>query len=685
MPEATHAQSPALSGQVRYYSNAAAVPDVVVELSGTGQSAATTDAGGAYEFVSAGTGNWTIEPRKTGELNGAVSTLDATHALQTVVGSRGFSDAQRIACDVTGDGTVSALDASRIMQLVAGSLQRLPVAQACGSDWAFLPNPDSAANQRLIAHRMGAPCAPGAIAYEPLSPPATGQDFVAVLFGDCTGNWQSAAPPRTATPRLTATPSHTASPVATSTRTLSPTRTRTPTATETSTPPPTRTFTPTYTRTPTRSSTPTRTRTSTVAPPSTITATPTRTGTRTQTPTLTFSATPTPTTPCANGAAWGISAPRLVSQQTGGEIWLARTVPTDSGWGIFWLRVDPDNSRLARLYYAHVDFNAQITVVPKLIASIPKIAFRAHYYMVAWNAGRYALLTAENSSLYYHNMTLDGALSGRHVVGPPLFVDPQFDQESDGDLDAFPGGFMGVVEGECAGHSCAYAFKLDTNGSPTSAVTNLVDFDLTHQFYPASAFDGSGFALLSVKDITIANGGVMTKYWPLSGIISGHKKVVQAKEYKWDEFPDIAWNGNHFAAIWTENSARSHSAPWQINFATFRRTSQASTLIANRVIDIAQQKTGHRWSTQVHPMGIDWVAQYASRGANGNVVAVYELLGADAQTGLVLEPFELSADALGSSPHFAAPRAGVLGIARGSYGPGVTNVEFYTLEPPACQ
>jgi hypothetical protein len=213
---------------------------------------------------------------------------------------------------------------------------------------------------------------------------------------------------------------------------------------------------------------------------------------------------------------------------------------------------------------------------------------------------------------------------------------------------------------------------------------NLVDFDLTHQFYPRSAFDGAGFAIISVKDITIPNGGVMTKYLPLSGTISNHAKVVPSKEYLWDEFPDIAWNGDHFAALWTENSARSHSAPWQIHFASFRRTKPTSTLIADRVIDMVAQKTNHRWTTQMHAVGSEWVAQYASRAADNSIIAIYELLGDDGRTRAALEPFTLSADALGSSPHVAAGHIDTLGIARGSNLTQGTEVTFYTLPQPAC-
>jgi hypothetical protein len=336
------------------------------------------------------------------------------------------------------------------------------------------------------------------------------------------------------------------------------------------------------------------------------------------------------------------------------------------------------------LYYAHVDFAGRIDVAPLLVTSIPKIPFRGHYYFVTWNVDHYGLLISSQATLYYYSMTIAGALSGQKAMGPALFFNTEFDQESDGDIDAHPGGFLGVVEGDCAGHSCSYAFKLDLNGNPVGSPINLVDFDFTHQFYPHAAFDGAGFAIITVKDIDISKGGVMTKYLPLSGSISANAKVVPTKQYLWDEFPEIAFNGDHFAALWNENSARSDTAPWQMHFATFRRTKTASTLIADRVVDMVAQKTNHRWTTQVHAIGGDWVAQYSSRAADNSIIAVYELLGDDARSRAALEPFTLTADALGSSPHFAAGHVGTLGIARGSNLGQSTDVTFYTLPPPAC-
>jgi hypothetical protein len=729
-----------VGGTVRYYNGGGIVPDVTVVLDGPGQMSTSTDTAGTYAFGDPGLGDWQVVPTKLGDAGTGISTLDASFALQEVVGLRDFTDHQRLACDVTGDGTVSSLDAARILQLVAGLREQLPAAETCGSDWVFVPDPADAPNQHVVTPQMSPMCLPGAIDFEPLAPPIADQDFIAILLGDCTGNWQAAAEP-TATPTVTDTPAATATatppstatasftatatspptatatvPPPTATRTLPPptatntapppptntppvpstntatstvtrtgTRTQTPSVTVTSTPPSTNTRTSTPTRTPTRSQTPTRTQTITLTPTVTVTSTGTRTGTRTQTPTFTPTASPSPTQTCISGLAWNVSSAHLVSQQSGGDVWLSRTVPTDFGWGVFWLRNDPGASTSVKLYYAHVDFSGQVTVAPMLLVSIPKISFRSHYYMAAWNDGHYGVFTAEQGTLFYQSVSLEGAVSQRHAVGPPLFVDPNFDQEADGDVEVFPGGFMVVVEGECSGHSCSYAFKVNTSGTPTSTIVNLVDFDLTHQFFPTAAYDGSGFAMLSVKDITIPNGGVMTKYWSPSGAIDGHEKVVPAKQYQWDEFPDMAFNGNHFAAIWTENSQRSHASPWQIHFASFHRPPTSSMVIANRVIDVHSQKTNHKFSTQVHAMGGDWVAQYASRDANGAVVAVFELLGDDAQTGIYLEPFPLTADSLGSSRHSAAAAAGVLGIARGSNINGGTTVEFYTLAPPSCQ
>jgi hypothetical protein len=280
-------------------------------------------------------------------------------------------------------------------------------------------------------------------------------------------------------------------------------------------------------------------------------------------------------------------------------------------------------------------------------------------------------------------MTLEGVTSGQRAVGPPLFTSSVYDQEADGDLDAYPGGFLGVVEGECSGHSCSYFFKLDSQGMPTGPPTNIVDFDFTHQFFPVSAYDGSGFAILSVKDIEIFSGGVMTKYLSLPGSIDTHIKVVPSKEYQWDEFADLAWNGNHFGAIWTENQGRSWSTPWQIHFATFRRGKNSGAPISDRILDVGV-KTNHKWSTQVQAVGNDWVAQYASRQSDDSLLAVYELVDSASQSHAVITPFDLNTDALAESVHYLPGHEHTIGIARGYMTAAGSEVSFYLLDPPAC-
>ena len=228
-----------------------------------------------------------------------------------------------------------------------------------------------------------------------------------------------------------------------------------------------------------------------------------------------------------------------------------------------------------------------------------------------------AITTASSSpttpTLYYYNLSLEGVLSGRKIIPVTLFTNTSYSTEADSDLDAYPDGFVGAIEGDCGGHSCSYAFRLGPNGEVTGGVKNLVDFDVTHQFWPRVAYDGSGFTFISVKDIKITGGGVMTKYiagnW---GAPSQHVKVVPTKEYQWDEFPEIAWNGDHFGALWTENSQRLHGSPWQTHFGSFKRTLTTSSPIGNRILDVRGDKSQLIWTKQIHAVGGGWTAHYSA-------------------------------------------------------------------------
>ncbi|MEO8604315.1 MAG: dockerin type I repeat-containing protein [bacterium] len=177
-----------VAGLVRYYVADRPVPSVNLRFTG-GVSQSVNSAGtGAYVLSNIPPSFVTVEPYKTGDFGNGVSALDASYVLQSIAGTRTFTARQRLACDVTGNGTLSTLDAARILQQQVGLLARFAAADQCDSDWLFDPIPSGTARGITPLLSTGS-CRRGAIAYEPLSGDATQQDFAAMLFGDCTGNW----------------------------------------------------------------------------------------------------------------------------------------------------------------------------------------------------------------------------------------------------------------------------------------------------------------------------------------------------------------------------------------------------------------------------------------------------------------------------------------------------------------
>lgn len=196
----------AISGHILYYSGTnVPVPGATVALDPLGSSATTPD--GLYQFPNLDPTPVEVAPAKSGDLT-SITALDAAYVLQAVVGKRMLSANQTLACDVNGDGQISGIDASRILQFSVGKLTRFPVAGTCASDWVFVPNPSPAPNQSVTAPAIATgSCQSGSISFSPIDGAANGQDFVGVLFGDCTGNWTppqslgtGAAAAETATP-----------------------------------------------------------------------------------------------------------------------------------------------------------------------------------------------------------------------------------------------------------------------------------------------------------------------------------------------------------------------------------------------------------------------------------------------------------------------------------------------------
>ena len=270
-------QDATISGQIRYFASAEGVADVSVLFDGFAPATIETGQSGAYDAIEPMNLPVGVEPQKSGGTAGAITPLDAAYVLQALVGMRDLDAYEQLACDVTGDGSVSALDAAHILRFTAGTLARFAAAEACDSDWIFIPEAAPADNQQTQAPALdNQSCTRGRIDYDPLVASAAGQDFTAVLIGDCSGNWRNQLvdspnstptitflPTATATATTTSTPSHTQT--ASASATVSATATRTPSVTRTST------ITQTVTRTPTQTRTLTATRTVT----STLTPTPT--------------------------------------------------------------------------------------------------------------------------------------------------------------------------------------------------------------------------------------------------------------------------------------------------------------------------------------------------------------------------------------------------------------------------
>lgn len=179
-----------ITGHIRYFGSLAGVSGVTVVLQGPTPASAQTDSTGAFAFTGVGNTTVSVQPQKDGDVQHGISVLDAVEVLQIVVGSRSLVPGQSLACDNSGDGAVTALDAVGILQLQVGQITRLPVVSSCQSDWAFVPVAAPVPSQTPVApHIANSTCQPGSITYQPLTGQADNQDFLAVLLGDCSGNW----------------------------------------------------------------------------------------------------------------------------------------------------------------------------------------------------------------------------------------------------------------------------------------------------------------------------------------------------------------------------------------------------------------------------------------------------------------------------------------------------------------
>lgn len=198
LPPSATPESFSVRGRVEYYTGQRAIPNVTVKLDGAmadstmANTTTSTSTEGDYAFQSVPEGSWELGAEKISETDNAVTSLDAAYVLQHVASLRHLDAKQALACDVTGDGQLSTLDAARILQLSVGAIQHLPIADACGSDWLFMPEPAPMSQQIVIAPQVaGGTCQTGKIMLQDLLGEADDQNFEGLRFGDCTGSWQS--------------------------------------------------------------------------------------------------------------------------------------------------------------------------------------------------------------------------------------------------------------------------------------------------------------------------------------------------------------------------------------------------------------------------------------------------------------------------------------------------------------
>jgi hypothetical protein len=143
---------------------------------------------GTYSLSGFGGGAYTIKPTKPAGPNAAISSLDAARVSQGVSGAVAFvSQNQRFAADASGNGTVSSQDAAFIGRFAAGLDNFGSTAQ-----WKFfvggapspLPTPPATYNDSR--------------SYVSVSSNLSGEDYVALLIGEVSGNWNPATNPRPA-------------------------------------------------------------------------------------------------------------------------------------------------------------------------------------------------------------------------------------------------------------------------------------------------------------------------------------------------------------------------------------------------------------------------------------------------------------------------------------------------------
>lgn len=156
-----------ISGNVRYYYNYNPVEGTKVILSGAMADTTLTDSSGYYLLSNLLISqNYVVTPERNNETNEpAVTAYDAGLILKHCVRLDTLDTLQKIAGNVSGDSLISSYDAGLVLQYSVGIIQHFPV-----GDWIFDPR-----------FRR----------YDSLRTNQINQDYLAILYGDVSGNWPS--------------------------------------------------------------------------------------------------------------------------------------------------------------------------------------------------------------------------------------------------------------------------------------------------------------------------------------------------------------------------------------------------------------------------------------------------------------------------------------------------------------
>jgi uncharacterized delta-60 repeat protein len=164
------ASMPSISGTLTY-GNAIGmptprfVPNVLINADGSVPVSTSSSSNGTYSLSGFGSGSYTVTPTKTSGVNGSISSFDAGRIAQHAAGINMLTGNQLIVADVSGNGTISSFDAGQIARYAAGL-------QGSGStgNWVFMP----------VSRN-----------YASVTGNITGEDFVALLMGEVSGNWMN--------------------------------------------------------------------------------------------------------------------------------------------------------------------------------------------------------------------------------------------------------------------------------------------------------------------------------------------------------------------------------------------------------------------------------------------------------------------------------------------------------------